>query len=159
LQTAVAAAALMNGGELIEPTFLPRTAEEAKKVAVQVIQPSTSESMRDLMELNVAKGSGRRAEVEGFHVGGKTGTAEKVVNGRYSSAVRFNAFLSAFPIDNPDYVVLVVIDEPKPEEGAHSATAGLNAAPTVSAIIRRSAGFLGVRPRFGNDARAMSLSY
>jgi len=159
LQTAVAAAALMNGGKLIEPTFLPRTVEAADKVAVQVIKPSTSQSMRDLMELNVAKGSGRRAEVEGYHVGGKTGTAEKVVNGRYSSAVRFNAFLSAFPIDNPDYVVLVVIDEPKPEEGAHSATAGLNAAPTVSAIIRRTAGFLGVRPRFGNDTQALSLSY
>ncbi|MEP3435709.1 MAG: penicillin-binding protein 2 [Hoeflea sp.] len=159
LQTAVAAAALMNGGKLIEPTFMPRTAEEADKVAVRVIQPSTSKSMRDLMEMNVAKGSGRRAEVEGFHVGGKTGTAEKVVNGRYSSAVRFNAFVSAFPIDNPDYVVLVVIDEPKPEEGKSSATAGLNAAPMVSAIIRRSAGFLGVKPRFGNGSQELSLSY
>ncbi|MDP2733458.1 MAG: penicillin-binding protein 2 [Hoeflea sp.] len=159
LQTAVAAAALMNGGKLIEPTFLPRSAEAADKVAVQVLDPSTSDSMRYLMELNVAKGSGRRAEVEGFHVGGKTGTAEKVINGRYSSAVRFNAFLSAFPINNPDYVVLVVIDEPKPEEGKSSATAGLNAAPMVSAIIRRSAGFLGVEPKFGNGSQELSLTY
>ncbi|MCY0096020.1 peptidoglycan D,D-transpeptidase FtsI family protein [Hoeflea ulvae] len=159
LQTAVAAAALMNGGKLIEPTFLPRTVEEANKVAVNVISPATSDSMRYLMELNVAKGSGRRAEVEGFHVGGKTGTAEKVVNGRYSSAVRFNAFLSAFPIDDPQYVVLVVVDEPKPEEGMHSATAGLNAAPMVSAVIRRSAGFLGVKPQFGSGAQELSLSY
>ena len=159
LQTAVAAAALMNGGKLIEPTFLPRTVAEADKVAVNVISPSTSESMRYLMELNVSKGSGRRAEVDGFHVGGKTGTAEKVVNGRYSSAVRFNAFLSAFPIDNPQYVVLVVVDEPKPEEGQHYATAGMNAAPMVSAIIRRSAGFLGVKPQFGNGTQEMSLSY
>jgi cell division protein FtsI (penicillin-binding protein 3) len=162
LQTAVAAAALMNGGKLIEPTFLPRSAEDAARIAVPVIQPSTSKHMRDLMELNATKGSGgsgSRASVEGFRVGGKTGTAEKVVNGRYSSAVRFNAFLSAFPIDNPEYVVLVVIDEPKPEEGKHSATAGLNAAPTVGAIIRRSAAFLGVKPRFGNDMQALSLSY
>ncbi|SOE11145.1 cell division protein FtsI (penicillin-binding protein 3) [Hoeflea halophila] len=162
LQTAVAAAALMNGGKLIEPTFLPRSAEEAAQTAVPVIQPSTSKHMRDLMELNAIKGaggSGSRAAVEGFRVGGKTGTAEKVVNGRYSSAVRFNAFLSAFPIDNPEYVVLVVIDEPKPEEGKHSATAGLNAAPTVGAIIRRSGAFLGVRPRFGDDVQALSLSY
>ncbi|KJS19707.1 MAG: cell division protein [Hoeflea sp. BRH_c9] len=159
LQTAVAAAALMNGGKLIEPTFLPRTAEEADQVAVQVIQPSTSKSMRDLMAMNVANGSGRRAEVEGFRVGGKTGTAEKVVNGRYDSSVRFNAFLSAFPIDNPQYVVLVVIDEPKPEEGKSSATAGLNAAPMVSAIIRRSAGFLGVEPQFGNGTQVLSLTY
>lgn len=162
LQTAVAAAALMNGGKLIEPTFLPRSVEEAENVAVPVIQPSTSKHMRDLMELNATKGtggSGSRAAVEGFRVGGKTGTAEKVVNGRYSNSVRFNAFLSAFPIDNPEYVVLVVVDEPKPEEGKHSATAGLNAAPTVGAIIRRSAAFLGVRPQFGNDTQALSLSY
>ncbi|OCW58585.1 peptidoglycan D,D-transpeptidase FtsI family protein [Hoeflea olei] len=162
LQTAVAAAALMNGGKLIEPTFLPRTAEEADKLAVRVIEPSTSDSMRYLMKLNATKGtggSGSRAAVEGFRVGGKTGTAEKVVNGRYNSSVRFNAFLASFPIDHPDYVVLVVIDEPKPEEGKSSATAGLNAAPTVGAIIRRSAGFLGVKPEFGNGTQELSLTY
>ena len=159
LQTAVAGAALMNGGKLIEPTFLPRTAEEAERHAVQVISPKTSEEMRELMRDNVDHGSGRRAEVEGFRVGGKTGTAEKVVNGRYSNAVRFNAFLSAFPIDDPQYVVLVIVDEPKPEEGQHSATAGLNAAPMVGAIIRRSAAFLGVEPKFGDDGAIARLSY
>lgn len=159
LQTAVAAAALMNGGKLIPPTFLPRTEEQANAVAVQVVKPQTSDQMRQLMEMNVEKGSGRRAEVEGFRVGGKTGTAEKVVNGRYSTNVRFNAFLSAFPIDDPEYVVLVIVDEPKPAEGQHSATAGLNAAPTVKAIIRRSASILGVRPTFGDDATALLESY
>lgn len=158
LQTAVAAAALMNGGKLISPTFRPRTRAEADKLAVPVISKQTSDEMRELMRMNVAKGSGRRAEVEGFRVGGKTGTAEKVVNGKYSSKVRFNAFLSAFPIDDPQYVVLVVVDEPKPEEGQHGATAGLNAAPTVSAIVRRSAAFLGVKPKFGDGAIA-GLSY
>jgi len=158
LQTAVAAAALMNGGKLISPTFRPRTRAEADELAVPVISKKTSDEMRELMRMNVANGSGRRAEVEGFRVGGKTGTAEKVVNGKYSSKVRFNAFLSAFPIENPQYVVLVVVDEPKPEEGQHSATAGLNAAPTVSAIVRRSAAFLGVKPKFGDGAIA-GLSY
>ena len=66
LQTAVAAAALMNGGKLIEPTFLPRTVEQADQLAVQVIQPSTSKSMRDLMQMNVANGSGRRARGRGL---------------------------------------------------------------------------------------------
>ncbi|MAY62426.1 MAG: cell division protein [Rhizobiales bacterium] len=159
LQTAVAGAALMNGGKLIEPTFLPRSREEAERHAVQVISPKTSDEMRELMRDNVDHGSGRRAEVEGFRVGGKTGTAEKVVNGRYSNAVRFNAFLSAFPIDDPQYVVLVIVDEPKPEEGQHSATAGLNAAPMVGAIIRRSAAFLGVEPKFGDDGAIARLSY
>ncbi len=159
LQTAVAAAALMNGGELIPPTFLPRTEEQAAAHAVQVVSPQTSADMRELFRLNSLEGSGRRADVEGFRVGGKTGTAEKVVNGRYSSDVRFNAYLAAFPMDAPQYVVLVVIDEPKPEEGQHAATAGLNAAPTVSAIIRRSASLLGVQPKYGRDGSAMLVSY
>jgi cell division protein FtsI (penicillin-binding protein 3) len=159
LQTAMAAAAMLNGGKLIPPTFLPRTEEQAALVSRQVIKPETSASMRYLMRLNVKKGSGRRAAVPGFRVGGKTGTAEKVVNGRYSSSVRFNAFLSAFPIEDPQYVVLVIIDEPKPAEGQSSATAGLNAAPTVKAIIRRSAALLGVRPSFGEGDDALLVSY
>ena len=158
LQTAMAGAALMNGGRLIEPTFLPRTAEEADKTAVQVIRPETSIDMRQLMRANVLHGSGSRAEVEGFRVGGKTGTAEKVVDKRYSSSVRFNAFLSSFPVDDPKYMVLVILDEPKPEEGKLTATSGLNAAPMVGAIIRRSVGFLGVEPKFG-EGTALSLSY
>lgn len=149
LQTAVAAAALVNGGKLIPPTLFLRPAVQAEAISRQVIAPSTSDAMRYLLRLNVEKGSGRRAEVPGFRVGGKTGTAEKVVNGRYSSDKRFNAFLAAFPIDNPRYVVLVILDEPKPETGTRSATAGLNAAPMVANIIRRSAPILGVEPVFG----------
>ena len=81
-----------------------------------------------------------------------------MVNGRYSSDKRFNAFLAAFPIDNPQYVVLVIIDEPKPEEGKKSATAGLNAAPVVGNIIRRAAPVLGVVPDFQNAARPLLIS-
>jgi cell division protein FtsI (penicillin-binding protein 3) len=159
LQTAVAAAALVNGGKLIAPTFLRRSAEQAEAVATQVIKPHTSDAMRFLFRYNVESGSGRRAEVDGFFVGGKTGTAEKVVNGRYSSDKRFNAFLAAFPMDDPEYVVLVIVDEPKPAEGQHSATAGLNAAPMVGAIIRRSAPMLGVEPRFKRDRDTLQVSY
>ena len=159
LQTAVAAAALMNGGKLIPPTFVPRTVEEADRVAKQVVNPQTSADMRELFRMNSIGGSGKRAEVEGFRVGGKTGTAEKVVNGRYATDVRFNAYLAAFPMDDPQYVVLVIVDEPKPEEGAYAATAGLNAAPTVGAIIRRSASLLGVKPQFGANGSATLVSY
>ena len=151
LQTAMSAAALMNGGKLIQPTFLPRTREQADAVAVPVVKEQTSEAMRYLFRMNVEKGSGRQAAVPGYDVGGKTGTAEKVVRGRYSSDKRFNAFLSAFPIRDPKYVVLVILDEPKAEKGKGGATAGSNAAPTVSAIIRRTAVFLGVKPDFSPD--------
>jgi cell division protein FtsI (penicillin-binding protein 3) len=159
LQTAVAAAALMNGGKLIDPTFLRRTQEEADAIAKQVIEPKTSEDMRYLYRLNAEKGSGKRAEVPGYRVGGKTGTAEKVVNGRYSSSVRFNAFLAAFPMDDPQYIVLSIIDEPKPEKPGMAATSGLNAAPIVANIIRRSASLLGVKPEFSHESKATLVSY
>src|SRR5690606_26769962 len=77
MQTAVAGAALINGGYYVPPTFLPRNAEEAAQLARPVMQPETSLNMRHLFRLNVLKGSGRRADVPGYNVGGKTGTAEK----------------------------------------------------------------------------------
>ncbi len=158
LQTAVAGAAMINGGKLIPPTFLKRSEEEAMEVATQVISERTSEQMRYLFRLNSEKGSGRRADVEGYNVGGKTGTAEKVINGRYSKDVRFNAFIAGFPINDPDYLVLVIIDEPKPEREGIGATAGLNAAPMVHNIIRRAAPLLGVKPDFGHEAEALLVS-
>lgn len=159
LQTAVATAALLNGGKLIPPTFLVRSEAEADRMARQVIDPKTSAAMRYLFRLNVEKGSGKRAEVPGYFVGGKTGTAEKVVNGRYVSDKRFNAFLAGFPSNDPRYVVLVILDEPKPEAPGRGATAGVNAAPTVANIIRRAAPILGVKPEFGHDNNALLVSH
>ena len=147
--------------KLIPPTFLPRSRAEADAVATRVLSEKTSDEMRYLFRLNVAdqRGSGNKADVTGYRVGGKTGTANKVVNGRYSDTKKFNAFLSAFPMDNPRYVVLVVIDEPQPEDGQYYATAGMNAAPTVGNIIRRSATLLGVRPEFGEEGKSLLVSY
>jgi cell division protein FtsI (penicillin-binding protein 3) len=155
LQTAVAAAAVLNGGKLIRPTFFPRTQAEADAIAVQVMHPETSTAMRYLFRSNVQNGSGKRADVPGYFVGGKTGTAEKVVHGHYSSAVRFNAFLSGFPINDPKYVVLTVLDEPKPLPGQAAATSGMNAAPTAGAVIRRIAPLLGMQPDFSQDIEAL----
>jgi len=158
LQTAVGAAALMTG-KLLPPTFLTRNDVEAETVAQQVLKPSTVQQMHYLYRLNAEKGSGKRAEVPGFRVGGKTGTAEKVVNGRYVSGVRFNAFLAAFPMDDPQYIVLTIVDEPQPEKPGMGATAGLNAAPMVANIIRRSGALLGVKPEFGHESGATVVSY
>jgi cell division protein FtsI (penicillin-binding protein 3) len=158
LQVAVADAALMNGGKLIPPTLFPRSREEADKLAVQVVKPETSAQLRYLFKLNVDKGSGTRAAVPGYLVGGKTGTAEKVEGGRYSATKRLNSFLAAFPMDDPQYAVLVVIDEPQPEKQGAAATAAMNAAPTVSAIIRRAAALLGVKPRTTVDNGAVLVS-
>ena len=128
-------------------------------VAKQVVSEKTGEDMRYLYRLNAEKGSGKKAEVPGYRVGGKTGTAEKVVNGRYSSDKRFNAFVAAFPMDDPQYIVLSIIDEPKPEKPGMGATAGSNAAPIVANIIRRSASMLGVKPDFGHENGATLVSY
>ncbi|OLP56526.1 cell division protein [Rhizobium rhizosphaerae] len=158
LQTAVAGAALVNGGHLIEPTFLPRSAEEAEASSVQVLKAKTSADMRFLFRWNGINGSGKSARVPGFDVGGKTGTADKVVKGRYSSDHNFNAFLAAFPINDPQYVVLTFIDDPRSESG-RAAIAGTTAAPMVHDVIARAAPLLGVEPKFGSDGSAMLVSY
>jgi cell division protein FtsI (penicillin-binding protein 3) len=158
LQTAVAGAAVMDGGIYIPPTLLPRTEEQARPLERRVLRAQTSAEMRYLLRLNVEKGSGRQAAVPGFFVGGKTGTADKVVNGRYAHDKNFDAFLAGFPIDDPQYIVLVILDEPKPY-GGWPATAGANCAPTAGAIIRRSAPLLGVEPEFGHDSQALLVSY
>lgn len=148
LQTAVAAASLINGGKLLPPTFLPRTQEAAIDLAKSVLKETTSADMRYLFTWNGLKGSGRGAQVEGFNVGGKTGTADKVINGRYASDINFNAFVAAFPMDKPRYIVLSIIDAPK--TGEHGGrTAASTAAPMVKQIISRAAPLLGVQPRFG----------
>lgn len=158
LQVAVADAALVNGGKLIPATFMTRSREEADKLAVQVVSPQTSHDLRTLFSMNVEKGSGRKAAVPGYNVGGKTGTAEKVVDGRYSSSARLNSFLAAFPMDDPQYVVLVVLDEPKRAKDGGGTTAGWNAAPTVAAVIRRSAALLGIKPRTINQDGVVLVS-
>ncbi|MFJ1311866.1 peptidoglycan D,D-transpeptidase FtsI family protein [Agrobacterium sp. P15N1-A] len=148
LQTAVAAASLINGGNLLPPTFLPRTPETAANLARSVVKETTSADMRYLFTWNGLKGSGRGAQVEGFNVGGKTGTADKVINGRYASNINFNAFVAAFPMDKPKYIVLSIIDAPR--TGEHGGrTAASTAAPMVKQIISRAAPLLGVKPRFG----------
>jgi cell division protein FtsI (penicillin-binding protein 3) len=161
LQTAAAAAALVNGGYYITPTFLPRSELDAATVARPILQQETSELMRHLFRLNVLKGSGKRAAVPGYSVGGKTGTAEKVENGRYSSNKRRNAFLAAFPMDAPQYLVLVILDEPKPEKPGMGATAGSNTAPVAGNIIRRIAPMLGVEPRMidPEDDPSLALAF
>lgn len=146
LHLATAAAALMNGGQLIEPTFLRRDPADGPVEGVRVVSEQTSREMRYLFRLNATDGSGRRADVPGYLVGGKTGTAEKIVNGQYSSTLVINSFLAAFPMDDPQYVVLVVVDNPHPTAG-NGNTAAYNAAPTVSAVVRRAAPLLGVSPR------------
>ncbi|SFD19788.1 cell division protein FtsI (penicillin-binding protein 3) [Bosea sp. CRIB-10] len=149
LQALAAVGALVNGGYLITPTFLKRSEEEAKKNAIRVIKPETSEAMRYIMRINGEKGSARFANIPGYFVGGKTGTAEKVINGRYAKNKNFTTFTAIAPSDKPRYVFLAIYDEPKgyAESGGYS-TAAWNAGKTTGKVIERAAPILGMAPRF-----------
>jgi cell division protein FtsI (penicillin-binding protein 3) len=149
LQAVMGVGALMNGGKLIPPTFLKRSQADADALAKQVIKPETSERMRYLMRLNAEKGSAKRVDIPGYYVGGKTGTAEKVINGRYSKTKLLTTFMAVFPSDQPKYLVTIILDEPQPiPETKGYATSGWNAAPTAGNVVTRIAPLLGVEPRF-----------
>ncbi len=147
-----AMASLVNGGERIKPTFL-LSEKGSDETGQRLILAQTSAVMCDLMRLVVERGTGRRAAVPGIAVGGKTGTALKVKDGHYTHDV-INSFVAAFPIDAPKYMVMVTIDEPKPEEPGKINEASQNAAPTAGAIIKRIAPMLDIlpTPRFDEAA-------
>jgi cell division protein FtsI (penicillin-binding protein 3) len=148
LQAVMGVAAIMNGGILIPPTFLKRSEAEAAQLGKRVIKPQTSELMRYLMRLNVEKGTARKADVPGYYIGGKTGTADKVVNGRYSKNKVLTDFMAIMPADHPRYLLLIMLDEPKATPETHGfTTSGWNAVPVGGRVVARIAPLLGVDPR------------
>jgi cell division protein FtsI (penicillin-binding protein 3) len=149
LQALMGVAAVMNGGHLIPPTFLKRSRDDALKLSKQVLKPETSVKMRYLMRLNAEKGTGTKANVPGYYIGGKTGTAEKVVNGHYSKHKLLTDFMAVIPADDPKYLLLIMLDEPQGLKETYGfATAGWNAAPTAAKVIARVAPLLDLEPRF-----------
>ncbi|WP_172123666.1 penicillin-binding protein 2 [Devosia sp. 919] len=150
LHMAVAYAAFVNGGNYVPPTLYKRDLGEAESLYRRVLQPSTSDALRYLMRLNALEGSGSQMNKEalGYRVGGKTGTAEKVVDGRYSSSKVTNFFASAFPLDNPRYAMVIMVDEPKAENPQSGTTAGWNAGTVTGRIVQRVAPMLGIAPDF-----------
>lgn len=146
VQMASAVSAVVNGGIIYPATLLKRPADEPSP-GRKILRPETSDSMRRLLHQVVEGGTGRRAAAEGYLVGGKTGTAEKSGGRGYQSKALLSSFVGVFPINDPQYVVLVVLDEPVGNEETHGrATGGWVAAPTVGSIITRIAPFLGVEP-------------
>ncbi len=146
LQLAVGVSAIVNGGYLRPATLIKRT-EGNPTPGQRVIQAKTSDQLRLLLRLVVDKGTGKAANVPGYWVGGKTGTAEKNVNGVYKKNARISSFISAFPITNPRFVVYAMIDEPKPTKSTYGyATGGWVAAPMVGRVIERLAATMGMEP-------------
>jgi cell division protein FtsI (penicillin-binding protein 3) len=149
LQFAAAAAGLLNGGTKVSPSFLRQDPAAAPRAPAgeRVVSPRTSALLATVMRRNVTdpSGTGRRADVAGFEVGGKTGTAEMAAGGGYRKKSVIASFLGAFPASAPRYVTLVLLFEPKGQQSTGGEiTAGRNAAPTTARVIERIAPLLGV---------------
>jgi cell division protein FtsI (penicillin-binding protein 3) len=166
LQVVRGVAAVANGGVLVRPTILalPPDAQPGGLApgmapgAVRVMQPATSDVMRKLMRLVVTAGYGKAAEVPGYYVGGKTGTAEKVGAHGYSRHANVSAFISVFPMNAPRYAVYMMLDEPHGNKAtAGYATAGWVSAPAAGKVIARIGPMLGLLPNL-QEAAAINQS-
>jgi cell division protein FtsI (penicillin-binding protein 3) len=151
LHLASGVAAIVNGGVYYPPTVLARGPREWAG-GRRVVSEQTSREMRRLLRLVVEHGTGKKADVAGYLVGGKTGTAEKVLDGHYKRKAMLSSFVGAFPIHDPAYVVLVMFDEAQGSaETQGQATGGWIAAPVVGRMIARMAPILGITPITNDD--------
>lgn len=147
LHVVAGTAAMINGGVYHPPTLLKRDGSRAGEAGVRVIQPKTSAAMRDMLRLVVSDGTGKSADVPGYEVGGKTGTAEKPGKAGYREKALISSFVGVFPMRAPRYVVMVSVDEPKgTKDTGGYATGGWVAAPSVKAIVERMAVLYGIPP-------------
>ncbi|WP_244528761.1 peptidoglycan D,D-transpeptidase FtsI family protein [Methylobacterium gossipiicola] len=159
IQAAAAVAAITNGGNLMVPTFLKTTEADALAKATRVLKPETSEAMRFIMRLNAVEGSAKKASIPLYYVGGKTGTAEKVIHGRYVKNRLFTTFMAASPMNKPKYLFVTIMDEPQAvaaESGTY-ATAAWNSGVVTGRVIERVAPILGLPPQFDPPAKPFPL--
>jgi cell division protein FtsI (penicillin-binding protein 3) len=151
LQMTAAFGALVNGGVLVRPTVL--RADDRPAAGERAISEKTSKQMRRLLRLVVTDGTGRKADVPGFLVGGKTGTAEKAGAGGYQRKALLSSFVAAFPMTAPRYVIYALLDEPQGTPQTHGfASAGWTAAPVAGRVIARIGPLLGMHPVDGDSA-------
>jgi cell division protein FtsI (penicillin-binding protein 3) len=147
LQLAMGYATLFDGGIYHRPTILKVGADHPLLPGRRVFSADTSYRMRSLLRLVVMRGTGRKADAPGYRIGGKTGTAQKLIDGHYSKTVNITSFAGVFPMDDPRYVIVVMLDEPKATPETYGfTTAGWNVAPVVSRTVSRIAPMLGVAP-------------
>ena len=140
-------ATLFNGGFYRPPTLLKVGRNHPLAKGRRVFSADTSYRMRSLLRLVVTQGTGKKADAPGYRVGGKTGTAEKAVGGGYASNRVVTSFAGVFPMDDPRYAMVVMLDEPQPTAETYGfRTAGWNAAPIMGRAVSRIAPMLGVHP-------------
>jgi cell division protein FtsI (penicillin-binding protein 3) len=152
LQLAMGYATLFDGGVYHAPTILKRGPGNPLPPGRRVFTEETSDRMRSLLRLVVMKGTGKKADAPGYRIGGKTGTAQKLINGHYSQTINITSFAGVFPMDDPRYVIVVMLDEPHATKDTFGfTTAGWNVAPVVSRTVSRIAPMLGVAPDMGRE--------
>lgn len=147
LQFVAAAASLVNGGIKVRPTMIRQ--ETVPPGEARVVSPATSAAIREALRRTVTDphGTGRRADIEGYEIGGKTGTAEQPGRGGYKSKTVISSFLAVLPASAPRYVLLVSLFEPEgTAQTKGRITAGLNAAPTTARLIARVGPMLDLLP-------------
>lgn len=151
LQLITAISAIGNDGKLMEPRIVKELVDDSgnvihryePKMVRQVLSQKTAKELRLIMESVVTEGSGKNAYIPGYRIGGKTGTADKIVNGRYAPGKVYSSFIALAPVDDPQLAVLVVVDEP---QGVHFGS--LTAAPAAHEILRDTLRYLDVEPKF-----------
>lgn len=159
LQMSAAVASIANGGILVKPKFIMQDeAQSSHETVMRVISPETSQKMNALMRLVVSEGTGSNADVAGYEIGGKTGTADKVgAGGRYEKGKRISSFIAVYPSSAPRYAVLVMVDEPKPNKSSYGyATAGWVSAPAIARIVSSMATVLGEKPAYKTPEQDVS---
>ena len=157
IQLITAISSIANDGNRMEPRFVKaytdnqgNVIEEIKPTKVkQVISEETSKKMMDIVESVVSQGSGKAAYIPGYRIGGKTGTAQKVIDGRYAQGKYICSFIGIAPTDNPQIVVLAIVDEPTGVSAFGSTTAG----PIVKEIMNDALPYLGVEPKYSEEEK------
>jgi len=139
LHLATGVATMANGGEMHTPSFLKI---EKALSSNRVIKESTSETMRYLLRKTAIDGTGKKANIEGYEVGGKTGTANRAEGGGYNESLTMASFVAVFPMSKPKYLVYVVFDR----SNYMFNTGGMVAAPVAGRVVKNIAPILGIRP-------------
>jgi len=144
---------LVNGGTW-QPLTLMKNAPKSPDAGRRVVREDTSKKIRQLLRLVVEHGTAKLADAEGYPVGGKTGTSEKNTGGVYHADAKLVSFVGTFPVNDPRYLILVMVDEPKGTKATYGyATGGWVAAPLAGRVVARLAPMLGIAPDFAyNDA-------
>lgn len=157
LHLANAYAAMVNGGTY-RPATLFKVPEGKKIPGKRVFTAATSARMRQLLRMIVVDGTGKKADASGYRVGGKTGSAEKPGRGGYARNLVVSTFAAAFPMDNPRYIIVAMLDEPKgTAESGFQRTAGWTSAPIVQKTVMRIGPQLGIYPDTHRDVDVSEL--